>query len=158
MKKLLIAVILSLPGTWAFTQLKEGKILYERKVNMHKRLKGEQASMRNMVPEFTTFKLELLFSESESLFKQVEEEQDIRNDAAGEQEGRIVVRMGAGNETYKNYDAKKMIELRELGPKKYVVEDSFRIQQWKLDESEQKTVKGFTCKRLRLQACREWKW
>ena len=147
MKKIFVAIAVCMIGQWGFAQLREGKILYQRKVNMHKRLTGEQESMKNMVPEFTTFKLELLFSETESIFKQIEEEEDIRDQVGGPQEGRIIVRMGAGNETYKNYSAGKVIELRELGPKKYIIEDSFHIQPWKLDETESKTIKGYNCKK-----------
>ncbi|HYE54917.1 MAG TPA: GLPGLI family protein, partial [Chitinophagaceae bacterium] len=41
----------------------------------------------------------------------------------------------------------KLIELRELGPKKYIIEDSLRRHNWKLDDSETKTIKGYTCKK-----------
>lgn len=128
-------------------QLKQGTIIYERKVNMHKRLSGEQESMRNMVPEFTTFKMQLLFSENESIFKQVEQEEDIREQAGDSQPERLVIRMGGDNEVYKNYASGKMIELRELGPRKYIIEDSLRTAQWKLDESEIKNIKGYSCKK-----------
>lgn len=130
-----------------FSQLTQGKIVYERKVNMHKRLTGEQESMRNMVPEFSTFKMQLLFSEKESIFKQIQDEEDIRDKADEGEDGRIIVRMGGDNETYKNYALGKTIELRELGPKKYIIEDSIRVQQWKLDESESKNIKGYNCKK-----------
>lgn len=147
MKRVLIITGLSLVTQLCSAQLKEGKIVYERKVNMHKRLTGEQESMRNMVPEFSTFKMQMLFSESESIFKQVEEEQDIREQAENPQEGRMIIRMGGNNEVYKNYASGKIIELRELGPRKYIIEDTIRSLQWKLDESEAKTIKGYSCKR-----------
>lgn len=147
MKRILIITSICLVTQLCFAQLKEGKIIYERKVNMHKRLTGEQESMRNMVPEFSTFKMQLLFSENESIFKQIEEEEDIRDQAGGPQENRMVVRMGGSNEVYKNYSSGKIIELRELGPKKYIIEDSVRLLQWKLDESDSKTIKGYNCKK-----------
>ena len=109
---------------------------------MHKRLTGEQESMKNVVPEFNTSKMQLVFSEKESIFKQIQQDEDIRDDAGAGQERRMVVRMGTDNEVYKNYALGKTIELRELGPRKYIMEDSLRVQQWKLDETETKTIKG----------------
>ena len=85
MKRTLIITGACLVIQLCFAQLKEGKIIYERKVNMHKRLTGEQESMRNMVPEFSTFKTQLVFSENESIFKQIEQEEDIRDQAGAPQ-------------------------------------------------------------------------
>lgn len=147
MKTLLIVTVAFLVSQLAVAQVKEGKIIYERKVNMHKRLTGEQASMRNLVPEFSTFRMQLLFSENESIFKQIETEEDIRDQAGGPEDGRIIVRMGGDNEVYKNYASGKIIELRELGPRKYIIEDSVRSFSWKLDESETRTIKEYTCKK-----------
>ena len=147
MKRLLIITGACLFSQLSMAQLREGKIIYERKVNMHKRLTGEQASMRNMVPEFSSFKMQLLFAENESMFRQLETEEDIRDQAGSPEEGRMVVRMGGDNEIYKNYATGKIIELRELGPKKYIIEDSIRIFSWKMDETDSKTISGYTCKK-----------
>jgi GLPGLI family protein len=114
---------------------------------MHKRLTAEQETMKNMVPEFTTAKMQVLFSEHESVFKQLEEEEDIRDQAGAQEEGRMIVRMGVNNETYINYTAGKAVELRELGPKKYIIEDSIRLLKWKLDDADTKLIKGYTCKK-----------
>ena len=147
MKTLLIVTVAFLVSQLAVAQVKDGKIIYERKVNMHKRLTGEQASMRNMVPEFSTFRMQLLFSENESIFKQIETEEDIRDQAGGPEDGRIIVRMGGDNEVYKNCASGKIIELRELGPRKYIIEDSIRSFSWKLDEAEARTIKEYACKK-----------
>ncbi|MBC7827487.1 MAG: GLPGLI family protein [Chitinophagaceae bacterium] len=147
MKRILFIAGACILAQLSSAQLKQGKIIYERKVNMHKRLTGDQESMRNMVPEFTTGKMQLLFSDHESIFKKMEEEEDIREQAGGAEEDRTVVRMGGDNEVYKNYGIGKVIELRELGPKKYIIEDSIRLLEWKLDEADTKTIKGYTCKK-----------
>jgi GLPGLI family protein len=103
--------------------------------------------MKNMIPEFSTAKVQLLFSQNESVFKQLEEEKDIRDHAEDADQERVVIRMGVDNEVYKNYRTGKVIELRELGPKKYIIEDSMRLFKWKLEDAETKSVKGFTCKK-----------
>ena len=48
-------------------QVKEGTIVYERKINMYRTIQDEQ--MRAMIPEFRTSKHMLLFSDSVSVYK-----------------------------------------------------------------------------------------
>jgi len=59
----------------------------------------------------------------------------------------MIMRMNTGSsETYKNYATEKIAELRELGPKKYVIEDTLRKLGWKLSDDTM-TVKGYTCRK-----------
>lgn len=144
MKKVTFSALLFLSALYTKAQVTEGKIIYERKVNMHRRMTDE--SMKNMVPEFSTNKAQLLFSGDESLFKDLPEEQDVR-DNAGNDDNRVIVKIGGGdNETYKNFALEKLIELRELGPKKYIIEDTLHKTGWKLEE-ETKTIIGHVCKK-----------
>lgn len=148
MKRILLIALVSLAVQGAGAQVKEGKIIYERKVNMHKRLGPEQESMKNMLPEFDVSKVQLVFADNESIFRSVEEEEDIRENADQDGNRLFIRRMGGGdNQMYKNYATQKAIEQRELGPKKYIIEDSVRKWSWKLDESETKTIKGYTCRK-----------
>jgi GLPGLI family protein len=127
-------------------QVKEGRIVYERKINMHKGISAENESMKNMIPEFSVSKVELLFNGEETIYKQLPEENDIR-ESAGETGERMMIRFGGGeNEVYKNHTTGRIVELRELGPRKYIIEDSIRRMNWKLTE-ETKTISGFSCKK-----------
>ena len=149
MKRILFVMIAGLAVQVSAAQVKDGKIVYERKMNMHKRLAPDQETMKNMIPEFDVSKAELTFSGNESIFKRVQEEEDIR-ESAGESNDRQVFRMrvGGDNELYKNYNTYKALELTELGPKKYIIDDSTRQFNWKLDESgDTKKIKGYTCKK-----------
>jgi GLPGLI family protein len=148
MKRILFVMIAGLVVQVSAAQVQDGKIVYERKANMHKRLSAEQENLKNMIPEFDVSKVELIFSGHESIYRRVQEEEDIR-ETAGEPGDRQVFRMriGGDNQLYKNYTTMKAAELTELGPKKYVIEDSVRVTGWKLDESETKQVKGYTCKK-----------
>ena len=131
-------------------QMKGGKIIYERKINLHKRLPAGEESMKNMIPEFNTSKVQLLFSDFESIYKNIPQEEDIRETAGEGSDGpRIVMKFGGNDdETYKNYSSGKAIEQRELGPRKYIIEDSLRKQNWKLDESGIiKEIKGYVCRK-----------
>jgi len=146
-KQLLTLSALALLGMAgvARAQVKEGRVVYERKINMHRNLTDE--SMKNMVPEFSTSKTELIFSGGESLYKNIKEEEDIRDKAGEGQHDGVFIKFGGGDDqVYKNYDAEKMTEQRELGPKKYIIEDSLPRQAWKLEEGA-RTVKGYACKK-----------
>ena len=146
MKKILITAFAALCFQLAIAQLKEGKVIYERKTNMHKRLPPENENMKAMIPEFSTGKQQLLFLGDESIFLSMPDEEDIR-DHAGEEGGRINIKMGGGNnETYKNYATQKTVELRELGPKKYIIEDSLKKLAWKLADDTM-LIKGYHCKK-----------
>ena len=146
MKRILITVTAGLCLQLAAAQVKEGRVIYERITNMYKRLPPENENMKAMIPEFNSMKQQLIFSGDESIFTSLPEEADVR-DQAGQQEGRVNLRMNTGSsETYKNYATQKIIELRELGPKKYIIEDTLRKLSWKLNDDTM-SVKGYHCKK-----------
>ena len=61
MRKIFLALtVMLLAFTSAFAQVKEGKLIFERKVNMHKMITDPE--MRARIPEFRTDKFELLFN------------------------------------------------------------------------------------------------
>ncbi|HEY4061790.1 MAG TPA: GLPGLI family protein [Puia sp.] len=127
--------------------LKEGRIIYQRKAHMWAHITDE--SMKAMIPEYTTSKAELDFSSDESIYKNVKEEQDIRDNAGQDGGNRIITRFGGSgsdDQTYRNYATEQATEQHELGPKKYLVVDSLQRQSWKL-EPDTKTIMGYTCKK-----------
>jgi len=140
----LVACLLSAGALTA--QTTEGVIIYERKINMHKRIQDEQ--MKAMIPEYRTTKHQLMFSDSNSVYKSVPEE-EMPEGFAGETGGnRVVMRMGGGDnsELYKNFATGKSVESRELGAKTYIIEDSIRPRKWKLT-GETKVIQGYTCRK-----------
>ena len=64
---LLVAMITSI------AQVKEGKLIFERKINMYKMITDPE--MRTRIPEFRTEKFELIFNEQASMFKTIPEEE-----------------------------------------------------------------------------------
>lgn len=141
---MLAAALLSCGSLLA--QAQQGAIIYERKINMHLRIQDEH--MRAMIPEFRTSKHQLLFSDSTSVYKAVQEE-EMPDAFSGEGGGqRVVFRSGPMDNgiLYKNFAAGKSIESRELGAKTYIIEDSIRGRSWKLT-SETRTILGFTCRK-----------
>jgi GLPGLI family protein len=144
MTKLLIATLLICNA--ASAQVKEGKVVYERKINMHKDLPPEAEQFRAMMPEFQTSKMELLYNGTQSLFHSVPSDEEDQMPQAGEGGGRrMMFRMGGADaETFRDYDKELIVESRELGPKKYIINDTLKSLKWKLEEDTM-TIAGYLC-------------
>jgi GLPGLI family protein len=133
-------------------QVKEGKITYEQKVDMYRRIPEENQQLRSMISQFRTAKFELFFGNNQSLFKAVEEEPDMTEQGGGG----VMIRIGGSpdNEYYRNFSTQKSVEVRELMEELYLVEDSIRNLAWKLEEGETKSVLGYTCKKATAKTSR----
>lgn len=145
MKKLISILAALVCIQAAEAQIKEGKITYEQKVDMYRRIPEDNQQLRSMMPQFRTSKFELLFGDNQCLFKAVEEVPDLTE----ENNNGVVIRMntGAENEYYKNFNTKRAVEKRELMQEVYIMEDSLRSLAWKLEEGETRSILGYTCKK-----------
>ncbi|HSK13648.1 MAG TPA: GLPGLI family protein, partial [Phnomibacter sp.] len=125
----------------------EGKITYEQKINVHKRMPPEAEQFKAMVPEFQTNIMELYFTPTTSLYKAAKTQADQLPSAEGGG-NRMMMRFGGadGTETFRDYDNELVIESRELGPKRYLIDDTLRPLKWKL-ESETMNISGFECRK-----------
>ncbi|MEY4459690.1 MAG: hypothetical protein RIT38_915, partial [Bacteroidota bacterium] len=147
MKKiqLLFALLVGFSIT-AMAQMKEGKISYERKVNMHRSLPDPQ--MKSMIPEFRTDKFELIFNESASLYRSVvdDEAPDPFANAGGGGGGiRMNFRMPTTT-TYTDIAKQTQYEERAFFEKEFLIVDSLKQYKWKLSE-ETKTIAKQLCKK-----------
>ena len=142
----LLITLTSITTTVA-AQMKEGKISYERKINMHRNLPDPQ--MKSMIPEFRTDKFELIFNESVSLFRSVvdEEAPDPFANAGGGGGGgmRFNFRMPSAN-TYTDLAKQMQYEGREFFEKEFLIVDSLKQYKWKLSE-ETKMIAKQLCKK-----------
>lgn len=139
-------IALTSMSTTATAQMKEGKISYERKVNMHRNLPDPQ--MKSMIPEFRTDKFELIFNESASLYRSVvdDEAPDPFANAGGGGGGmRMNFRMPT-NTTYTDIAKQIQYEERAFFEKEFLIVDSLKQHKWKLSE-ETKTIAKQLCKK-----------
>jgi GLPGLI family protein len=151
MKKiqLVLGLLLALTSltTVATAQMKEGKISYERKINMHRNLPDPQ--MKSMIPEFRTDKFELIFNENASLFRSVvdDEAPDPFANAGGGGGGgmRMSFRMPTAN-TYTDLSKQMQYEERAFFEKEFLIIDSLKQYKWKLSE-ETKMIAKQLCKK-----------
>lgn len=151
MKRILLAAgALVLTGT-AFCQQKEGRVLYERTVQMQMRFAGMGDDVERVIPRTRTDKMEVLFANNQSLRRAVQDDRpegDVVSDGGGMQVNIMVA--GGDDVTYCNFDNSKVIEQREFATKTYIVADSVRKLSWKLT-GESKTILGYPCQKAVTQ-------
>ena len=134
----------------ANAQIKQGTIIYERKVDVHRRMQDEQ--MKAMVPQFQTAKSQLIFNGSVSVYKALPEDNapDPFDNGGG---NRIMIKIGGPGDNavlYKNYSNQKFVEQTELADKEYIIDDTIDISSWKLSD-ETKTVLNHVCKKATMK-------
>lgn len=147
-KKLLLFTIVLLSLTSSFAQVKEGKLIFERKVNMYRMITDPE--MRARIPEFRVDKFELLFNEQASMFKTIPEEDapdPFANSGGGGERGgmRFNFRMPE-TATYTDISNQMQYESRSFFEKDFLIVDSLKPIQWKLSD-ETKTIAKFVCKK-----------
>src|SRR5690349_13869011 len=138
---LLVGVLVSLTAARiVFGQ--EGIITYETKVNVHRNLPKEREAMKSMIPEFRTSKDQLAFNDTQSLYTPIIEDEE--EDVSGG--GGMVMRFNRPQvEIYFDQANSKRVMLQEFMGKKYLIEDSLKIQPWKFG-TETRTVNNYECR------------
>lgn len=148
MKRILVflGILVSITAAhFVFAQTAEGVIVYEVKVNMHRRLPPERQGMKEMMPEFDIHKEQLFFTGTESLYKPLIEE-EVDDFASEEGGGGMRMRFRRPNaEIYFNHTASRKVTQQEFMGKKYLIEDSVKITPWKFG-TEVKTILGYACR------------
>jgi GLPGLI family protein len=123
--------------------MKEGKVLYERTIQMQFR-GNVPPEVANNMPRERRDKFELSFANNQSLWESVPEMDDNNDAGGGDNGGRMVMRFGGGDDlSYHNFTTGKRIDQRELSSKNYIVEDSIQKLNWKLT-TESKIILGHT--------------
>jgi GLPGLI family protein len=154
MKRILIAyaMLIAIP---TLAQVKEGKITYERTIQLNIRINDDNPAFQNMIPKERKDKFELLFTEGKSLWQPIEEEAQSDETAFGDGGMRMMIRMPGSNDVvFHNITESKKVEQRELADKNYIISDSIRKLNWKV-ASETKTILGHNCMKATAQRTQE---
>jgi GLPGLI family protein len=147
MKKIALLSVLSWFALQAQAQQATGKVVYERVINMHKRLPPEAEQYKAMIPETQSSKWVMLFTPSQSYYKAMPQQEDQLPEATANDGGpRMSFRFGGADnsESFRDYDNLQLVESRELGPKMYLIEDSLQELKWKLT-GDTMTILGQPC-------------
>lgn len=137
MKKLIVLACCS-ATLIANAQLKEGRVVYERTIQMPARSFNVDPEIAKQIPKSRTDQYELLFSQNQSLYQYLPS-------ADGGEAGTfsapgIVMRFaGGGNDmSYQNFEKGIRVDQREVAERNFVVTDTIRKLNWKLtDEKKQ---------------------
>lgn len=124
----------------------QGHILFEQKTNLHRRIPQENEDMKKMMPEFQTTRHELLFRENESLYRPMDEEDEMPGASGG---GMVMRFRRPETIIYRNHDQEYQLAQRSMFEKKYLVEDTLKIAAWKLG-TETKSILGYNCNKATL--------
>jgi len=156
MKRLLIAsaMLIAIP---ILAQVKEGKIVYERTMQLQIRINDDNPAFQNMIPKERKDKFELFFTEGKSLWQGVEDDGQSDETSFGDSGGgmRMVIRVpGSDDIAFHNITESKKVDQRELGGKSYIIADSIKKMSWKV-AGETKVILGHNCMKATTQRMQE---
>lgn len=121
--------------------MKEGKVVYERTMQM-RRLAGNEAE--NMLPRTRKDNYELLFGNNQSLYQVIPAAD---GDGGTMTAPGVVIRMAGMNDViYYNFATGKRIDEREMFNREFLIEDTVEKLDWKISD-ETKTILNFTAQK-----------
>ncbi|MGN6294011.1 MAG: GLPGLI family protein [Chitinophagaceae bacterium] len=148
MKRIVLPCLSLLLTGSLFAQQKEGKVTYERSVQMQITMAARGGEPQT-ISQTRTNKFELNFANNQMSWKQLEDE--IQADEA--QTGGMMIRnLGGGQDdiTFCDFSQSKKIEQRDFMDKRFLISDSIQKGNWKLTD-ETKTILDHLCRKATTQ-------
>jgi GLPGLI family protein len=142
MKRLLIAsaLLIAIPS---LAQVKEGKIVYERTMQLQIRINDDNPAFQNMIPKERKDKFELFFTEGKSLWQAVEDDGQSDETSLGDGGMRMVFRVPGNDDiAFHNITESRKVDQREFGGKSYIIADT-------------KVILGHNCMKATAQRMQE---
>ena len=144
MQNIATAACFSLLALVASGQQKEGKVTYERTIQMQMSFSGMNDEMQRMIPRNRSDKFELVFSNSQSLWRAAEKDNEDESMSGGDGVQVRMIVAGANDVLFTNLDSRTRVEQRELFDKKFIIDDSIRQLKWKI-AGETKSILNHNC-------------
>lgn len=125
--------------------MKEGRIVYERTMQLPVRMFNADPNIASQIPKSRTDQFELLFGNNQSLWQFLP---SANNEDPGTFSGNgIVLRMAGANEaSYCNFEKGTRTDQREVMDRSFLVTDSVRRGEWKLTD-DTKTILNYTVRK-----------
>ncbi|MCW3465818.1 GLPGLI family protein [Chitinophaga nivalis] len=145
MKKMVLTGSLMLGLLAASGQQQQGRVVYERTMQVQARLKGLGAGGEDRIlPNTRRDKLEVLFGNNQSLQRTLEEETP--EDPGGGENGIQIrfVAAGASDVTFMDFGRNRKVTQQELAGKNYLLTDTISRMHWKLT-GETRTILNYPC-------------
>jgi len=143
MKRILLIIICASLISNAFSQVKQGKIVYERKSQLQ--IQIDDPSFRNMLPKERKDKFELLFADNKTLWRATEEQPEEMSYDNGGAQIRIIT-PGSNDVLFSDLSSSRVVEQREVMTKQFTIEDSIHRFNWKMG-NETRDILGYTCRK-----------
>jgi len=134
-KNILIIILLTLTMQ-CFSQIKTGKVTFERKTNLYKKFKGDD--VKEWLGEENKNKIdffELFFNDTASAFKPLESE--LRENMSW---------ATSKNTVYQNFRTQKKYTIKSIWGEAIPVKDSLMIRKWKMTDNTRK-IAGYNCRK-----------
>jgi len=150
MKKILVLLAIGC-SVIAHSQMKEGRVVYERTFQLPTRFLNADPNVTGQLPKSRTDQYELLFGNNQSLWQYLPDASS-DGDPNTFTGGGMVLRFAGGSNdiSYFNFDKALQVDQREIADKNYVVTDSIRKLGWKLTD-ETKTILKYTARKVIAQ-------
>ena len=128
-----------------------GEIIYKETLDVHRRLTGDRAQFKDMVPQFRTDDMILLFDDHQAVYRAPEKkEEDIEVDQAGGSRMRMRFMGAAGGILWQDYIEGQSVEERDFMDKKFLIKGDLQPHSWKLT-SELMQVGQYQCQKATFE-------
>ncbi len=120
--------------------ISEGKIEFEKKLNLHAQMTGDDGwitEFKKNTPQFKTTYFELSFNNNKTFYKPGRENTD---------NNRLWEQPAENNIIYSDLDNHAAVSQKNIFEKTFLVQDSTRSIRWKITD-ETATIAGFECRR-----------
>ena len=149
MKKIAFTVCLSIASLALFAQIKEGRVIYERTAQIRMQFANpnrDNTELEKLFPKQQVTTFELLFGNNQSLWQSLPDANNEANQmSASDGNGRafVINRIGGNDDVvYNNLNNGKKISSRETSSQRFIVEDTFSKNAWKITD-ETKAILNF---------------
>lgn len=146
---LLFLFLVGVPDIWA---QRVGTITYDDVRDVHRRLTGNRERFKEMIPQFKTDRMLLIYDEQQSVYKaapKTDEELAVQNE--GGRRGFMMRMAGPGGGTlWQNYREQKRVEERDFMDKKFLITGEPHKYAWKMTP-ETKQVGQYLCHKATFQ-------
>lgn len=124
-------------------------MIYEQRINLHKRLSEENAQMKAMLPEWQEWKTQLNFRDNQSIYQNYEDEESDGSINASSGGMRIQLRRPE-TITFLDLDKQESIQQEEFMQKRYLIKEPIAKASWKIT-GESREILGYSCQQAILQ-------
>lgn len=148
MKSLLLTAVCAAFAVTLLAQ-NEGVIVFEEKIDLHRRLPEDRPELKEMMPNFRSSFFELHYTEDASKYiaREAEEEEVVSSHG----QARVHMRMTPPKrEVFKSLANNQMVDEREFMTKMFLIKGNTSPYQWKIADG-QKQILNYVCMKATYQ-------